>query len=65
MRRVTFDALKINNYKHMELRSRELIILNLPAQKEMLGVQCRTIAESKVRGHENLARAGDGMWGEG
>jgi len=32
---------------------------------DVLGLQCRTLAESKVRGHENLARAGDGMWGEG
>ncbi|NOR75828.1 MAG: hypothetical protein GQ525_11790 [Draconibacterium sp.] len=44
----------------------ELIVLNEPAQKEcMFGAQCRTLAKSKVRGHENLARAGDGIWGEG
>ena len=45
---------------------RELIVqLSQNKWKYRLGVQCRTIAESKVRGHENLARAGDGMWGEG
>jgi hypothetical protein len=31
----------------------------------IFGEQSRILAESKVRWPENLARAGEGLWGEG